>query len=123
VKYREPLLRKQPPSPDRPLEVSSELSMAFLVLLERLAPEERAAFLLHEVFDCDYVQISKTIGKSPAATRQTVHRARNRVSRGRPRFRVSEAARIRLRQKFTAAIEARDEDALLALFTHLISVN
>jgi RNA polymerase sigma-70 factor (ECF subfamily) len=97
--------------------------MAFLVLLERLAPEERAAFLLHEVFDCDYVQISKTIGKSPAATRQTVHRARNRVSRGPPRFRVSEAARIRLRQKFTAAIEARDEDALLALFTHLISVN
>jgi RNA polymerase sigma-70 factor, ECF subfamily len=109
------LLREEPPPPDRPLEVSSDLSMAFVVLLERLAPEERAAFLLHEVFDCNYGQISKTLGKRPSACRQIVHRARNRVSRGRPRFRVSEAARIRLRQKFTAAMEARDQDALLAL--------
>jgi RNA polymerase sigma-70 factor (ECF subfamily) len=113
----EPLLGEQPPPPDRPLELSSDLSMAFLVLLERLAPEERAAFLLHEVFECDYAQISKTLGKSPSACRQIVHRARSRVSEGRPRFRVSESARINLLHRFTAAMEARDQDALLALFT------
>jgi RNA polymerase sigma-70 factor (ECF subfamily) len=112
----EPLLGERPPPPDRSLELSSDLSMAFLVLLERLAPEERAAFLLHEVFDCDYAEIAKTLDKTPAACRQIVHRARGRVSRGRARFRVSEAARINLLRKFMTAMEARDQNALLALF-------
>ena len=111
----EPLMRNAPP-PDREVELSSDLSIAFLVLLERLAPEERAAFLLHEVFDADYRQIAMVLEKSETACRQIVHRARERVRRDQKRFVTTEADRIRLLRKFTAAVEARDEAALLQLF-------
>ena len=91
----EPLVEDAYPPPDRYVELASDLSVAFLVLLERLAPEERAAFLLHDVFDAGYREIAQAIGKSEPATRQIVHRARERVRRDRPRFRISEAARAR----------------------------
>jgi RNA polymerase sigma-70 factor (ECF subfamily) len=90
--------------------------VAFLVVLERLAPEERAAFLLHEVFDSEYADIARILGKSEAACRQIVHRARERVRRDRPRFEVSEAARVRLLERFVAALHAQDQEALLSLF-------
>lgn len=111
----EPLVGEEPP-PDRPMELATDLSIAFLLLLERLAPEERAAFLLHDVFDCDYRQIARILEKSEAACRQIVHRARARVRRDQKRFPASEAARANLLRRFTAAVEARDEQALLALF-------
>jgi len=75
----EPLIGTEPP-PDREAELASDLSVAFMVLLERLAPEERAAFLLHDVFDCGYGEIARLLGKSEAASRQIVHRARGRVA-------------------------------------------
>lgn len=112
----EPLMTDGPAAPDRSVELASDLSIAFLVLLERLAPEERAAFLLHDVFDCDYREISRVLHKTEAACRQIVHRARERVRREHKRFPVSEAARISLLKRFSAAVEARDEQALLALF-------
>lgn len=112
----EPLMSQEPPSPDRHVELASDLSVAFLVLLERLAPEERAAFLLHDVFDCGYAEIARVLDKNEAACRQIVHRARERVRRDRKRFPVSEAARINLLKRFTAAVETRDQNALLALF-------
>jgi RNA polymerase sigma-70 factor (ECF subfamily) len=90
--------------------------MAFLMLLERLAPEERAAFLLHDVFDVGYGEIASVIERSVPAVRQVVHRARARVRGDRVRFDVSESARASLFSKFMAALEARDEQALLALF-------
>jgi RNA polymerase sigma-70 factor (ECF subfamily) len=90
--------------------------MAFLTLLERLAPEERAAFLLHEVFEVDYRAIASVIGRSEAACRQVVHRARERVRGERKRFDTTEAAKAALLQRFLAAVEARDEQALLSLF-------
>jgi RNA polymerase sigma-70 factor (ECF subfamily) len=111
----EPLIGAPPPAPDRDLELASDLSMAFLVLLERLAPEERAAFLLHDVFDCGYPDIAAMLGKSEAASRQIVHRARGRVRGDQQRFRASDAARERLLKTFVAAVEARDEQALLQL--------
>jgi RNA polymerase sigma-70 factor (ECF subfamily) len=104
------------PEPDRRLEVASDLSMAFLVLLERLGPDERAAFLLHDVFDRGYGEIAEALGKSEAACRQIVHRARERVRRDAPRFTASDDDRQRLLTQFTRALEARDERALLALF-------
>ncbi|HXF77886.1 MAG TPA: RNA polymerase sigma-70 factor [Usitatibacter sp.] len=104
------------PSPERHVELASDLSVAFLVLLEQLAPEERAAFLLHDVFDCDYPQIAGILGKNEAACRQVVHRARERVRRDRPRFQVSEAAHRRLAEKFVAAMQTADQGALLSLF-------
>jgi RNA polymerase sigma-70 factor (ECF subfamily) len=111
----EPLLAPQPPPPDRGMDVESDLSIAFLVLLERLGPEERAAFLLHEVFERDYREIARILEKSEAACRQLVHRARERVTRDRKRFQVSDAARVSLLRKFAAAVAANDEQALLAL--------
>jgi RNA polymerase sigma-70 factor (ECF subfamily) len=91
--------------------------MAFLVLLERLAPEERAAFLLREVFDTDYAEIARVLGKSEAAARQMVHRAGERVRGDRARFAPPPAeAQERLLGRFLAAIEAGDQDALMSVF-------
>ena len=85
-------------------------------MLERLAPEERAAFLLHDVFDSDYDEIAAALGKSETACRQIVSRARRRVREERPRVHVNAAARERLVESFMRAIELRDRDALLAIF-------
>jgi RNA polymerase sigma-70 factor (ECF subfamily) len=113
----EPLLGREPPRPDRAAELASDLSVAFVVLLERLAPEERAAFLLHDVFDCDYAEIARTLDRSEATCRQIVHRARERVRSERRRFEATETSRVRLLRTFLAAAEARDERALLELFS------
>lgn len=104
------------PRPDERVELASDLSMAFLVLLERLAPEERVAFLMREVCDSGYPEIARALGKSEAAARQIVHRARQRVRAGRARFTVSTEVTERLLSRFVAALEGDDEEALLALF-------
>lgn len=111
----EPVIPEAAPA-DAQAELASDLSIAFLALLERLAPEERAAFLLHEVFDSDYSDVARILGKSQSACRQILHRARERVRENRPRFEVSDLARKRLLERFVAALEARDQSALLALF-------
>jgi RNA polymerase sigma-70 factor (ECF subfamily) len=103
-------------APDRNAELASDLSMAFLVLLERLAPEERAAFLLREVFDSDYTEIARTLEKSEAAARQIVHRARERVRANHARFTAPADAKERLLHRFLAALESDDKDELLAVF-------
>lgn len=102
-------------APDRAAEVASELSLAFLLLLERLAPEERAAFLLREVFGVGYPEIARALGRSEAACRQVVHRARERVRGGRPRFRPSPDEHAELVARFAAAVEADDTGALVAI--------
>lgn len=112
----EPLFGSPSPSPDQQLEFAENLSMAFLVLLERLAPVERAALLLHDVFDCAYPEIARILGKSESACRQVVHRARERVRRDRPRFRVEEEDHRKLVEKFMEATNAGDEATLLSLF-------
>ena len=112
----EPLIGSPPAPPDRHAELASDLSIAFLVLLERLAPEERAAFLLHDVFDCGYPEIAALLGKSEAAARQIVHRARGRVRGEQQRFHATDEARERLLKTFVEAVEARDEQSLLRLF-------
>lgn len=112
----EPLIGDAAPPADRHAELASDLSMAFMVVLEQLAPEERAAFLLHEVFDCDYTEISRVLGKNQAACRQIVHRARERVRRDKPRFSVSETAHRRLLTGFIEAMQSADMDAMVQLF-------
>jgi RNA polymerase sigma-70 factor (ECF subfamily) len=102
--------------PDRATDLSSDLSMAFLVLLERLNPEERVAFLMREVFACDYAEIAQVVQKSEAACRQLVHRAREHVHAGRPRFAAPPESKERLLDGFLAALEADDKDALVSLF-------
>jgi len=100
---------------DRRAEMSSDLSMAFLVLLEQLGPEERAAFLMREVFDAEYSELAAVLDKSEAACRQMVSRARARVRRERPRFDVSPETHERLLERFLAAIRSGDQDELLTL--------
>jgi RNA polymerase sigma-70 factor (ECF subfamily) len=101
---------------DRHAELASDLSMAFLVLLERLAPEERAAFLLRELFDADYATIARALGRGEAACRQLVHRARERVRQEGRRVAVAPEAHRRLLRRFLDAVAADDQAALLALF-------
>ena len=102
-------------SPDHKAELASELSMAFLVLLERLAPEERAAFLLRDVFGAEYSEIARVLDRSEAATRQVIHRARERVRVDRTRFSVPADAKGKLLSRFLAALEADDPEAMLAV--------
>ncbi len=111
----QPIVAPGPP-PDRHLGLADDLSMAFLTILERLAPDERAAFLLHDVFEVGYGPIASVLDRSEAACRQVVHRARERVRGEHKRFDVTESAKARLLQKFMAALEARDERELLKLF-------
>ncbi len=111
----EPIVSPVPP-PDRDISLAADLSIAFLTMLERLAPEERAAFLLHDVFDVGYPAIADVLDRSEAACRQIVHRARERVRGDRKRFEATDAAKAALLRKFTAALEARDERTLLTLF-------
>lgn len=111
----EPIVADGAP-PDRRLDLADDLSMAFLALLERLAPDERAAFLLHDVFDVGYTEIASVLDRSEAACRQVVHRAREHVRGERKRFDATESAKTALLQKFMTALEARDEQRLLKLF-------
>lgn len=102
--------------PQEQMELADDLSVAFLLMLERLGPEERAALLLHDVFDADYADIAATLGKTPAAVRQMVTRARRRAHGERKRFTVSARERRDLLQRFQQALKARDEAELMALF-------
>lgn len=111
----EPLIGDTAPAADARAELSSSLSIAFLVVLEQLEPDERAAFLLHEVFDTDYAEIAEILGKSAAACRQIVSRARKRVRGRRPRAQVTDAARRSVLERFANAIQMQDKAALLEL--------
>ena len=103
------------PSPEDQLELIDEVSLAFLAVLERLGAEERAAFLLHDVFDYDYPEVAGIVGKSEAACRQMIHRARIRVRESRPRFAVAADARERILGKFLVAAKSGDRHAVMAL--------
>jgi RNA polymerase sigma-70 factor (ECF subfamily) len=111
----EPLVSSGPLSPDLTLELASDISIAFLTVLERLAPEERAAFLLHEVFDFDYSKISRIIGKNQAACRQIVHRAKQRVQEDRPRFSVSREAHGQLLEKFIEGASSGRREQIMSM--------
>jgi RNA polymerase sigma-70 factor (ECF subfamily) len=118
----EPLSVETSPGPEERLTLAEDLSLAFLTVLERLAPDERAAFLLHDVFDFDYPDIAAALSKSEPAVRQTVHRARQRVHRDRPRFSVSPQAHLKLLERFLAATREGDAQALMALVAEDVTV-
>lgn len=118
----EPLIISNKPSPEEELEFASNLSLAFMFLLERLSPLERAVFLLHDIFDCDYADIAQIIGKSEIASRQIIHRARERVRTDKPRFEANEKERTNLIKKFSAASYTGNEQTLLSLFSDEISM-
>jgi RNA polymerase sigma-70 factor, ECF subfamily len=109
----EPLVDAAAPAADQCAEVASDLSVAFLAVMERLAPEERAAFLLHEVFDSGYEDIARILGKSEEACRQIVSRAAQRVRADRPRVKVNAAVTRRLLNHLANAVQSNDPAALL----------
>ncbi len=103
------------PSPEAAVLTESGLTVAFLFLLERLSPEERAAFVLREVFDQPYRQIGEAIGKTEAACRQLIKRAREKMrSDHPPRAEVNRAEFDQALTRFLDALESGDEAALLA---------
>src|SRR3954469_19823803 len=113
----EPLLEDPALGPASRAELADSLSLAMLVLLERLTPVERAAYLLREVFAYEYAQIAEIIEQSEVNSRQLVTRARKHLEANRPRFDPDEAARDALLERFLAAAEEgnlKDLEALLA---------
>ena len=112
----EPLSEADLTSPDLALERDEDVSIAFLTMLETLSPEERAVFVLHDILDDDYADIAQTVGKSEAACRQMVHRARERLTSRRRRFLVDEATRVHMLERFIAAANRGDRDELISLF-------
>ena len=103
------------PDPAERAEMSDSLSMAFLVLLESLSPNERAVFLLHEVFGYNYAEIAEITGKSEANCRQILVRARHHVDEGKPRFEASREQRDEVARRFFDAIGGGDLNGLLQL--------
>jgi RNA polymerase sigma-70 factor (ECF subfamily) len=99
----------------RHAEMADSLSLAFLQLLERLSPVERAVFLLREVFDYPYDDVARIVGKSPENCRQILTRAHRHVEEGRRRFDVSLEQRDEVVERFVAAWEEGDTDALARL--------
>ncbi|SDJ05136.1 RNA polymerase sigma-70 factor [Variovorax sp. OV700] len=119
----EPTLTESPDTPEESLERADNISVAFLAVLERLAPEARAAFLMREVFDADYDEVALTLGKSEAACRQLVHRAKAQVQEARPRYQVSRETHQRLLRAFADAAargSLHDLKALMAEDVELI---
>jgi RNA polymerase sigma-70 factor (ECF subfamily) len=96
-------------------ELASDLSLALLHVLERLSPEERAAFILHDAFDCGYAEIAATLDKTEAACRKLVSRARERVKQDRPRYSVPGEQHRTLVARFLEAAAQQDSNSLGAL--------
>jgi RNA polymerase sigma-70 factor (ECF subfamily) len=99
----------------RHAEMSDSLSLTFLHLLEKLAPVERAVFLLREVFDYPYEEVARIVGKTPENTRQILARAHAHVQEGRKRFEVSREERDEVARRFLAAWERGETGALVEL--------
>ncbi len=111
----EPLVAEAEQDPAEHAEIADSLSMAFLVLLERLSPVERAVFLLREVFQFGYDEVADIVGKSEVNCRQIFARARRHIDAGRPRFEASQAERDSLAREFLAAAERGDVQGLVRL--------
>jgi len=104
----EPQATDAPHTPEQIRERADDISVAFLMLLERLTPEARAAFLLREVFDVDYGEVAATLGKTEAACRQLVSRAKNQLRESRPRLSVPREIHLRLLTQFAEALQNGD---------------
>ncbi|MBI1213164.1 MAG: sigma-70 family RNA polymerase sigma factor [Alphaproteobacteria bacterium] len=100
-----------------PTSFAQDLSMGLMLVLERLGPEERAAFILREAFDSSYSEIAAALGKSEVAVRQLVSRARERVKGARKRYDPPPGAHEKLMSSLLHAIEAKDPTALAGLLT------
>ena len=113
----EPLVTDPSEDPAAQSEMADSLSLAFLVLLESLSPEQRAVLLLHDVFDYGYDEVARIIGKSEDNARQLASRARRHVEQGKPRFEASKQLKEELAQRFFAATQEGNLEELEALLS------
>ena len=113
----EPLLTGPGSDPSETASIDESLSMAFLVILERLTPMERAVFLLREVFEYEYLEIADTLGQNEANCRQILRRAKQHVAEARPRFDASPEQREELLHRFIEATSRGDLNGLVALLS------
>lgn len=111
----EPLVGTSAHDPADRVTLDESVSMALLIVLERLSPAERTAFVLHDVFSMPFTEIAETVGRSPAAVRQLASRARRQVEDGRPRTPATGAEQRDLVEAFTAACQGGDLQGLIAL--------
>ena len=114
----EPIITDGHDDPARHAEMADSLSLAMLVLFERLSPEQRAVLLLHDVFDYGYPEIARIVGKSEDNVRQLATRARRHVEQRRPRFQTTREQRDELARRFFGAAEQGDLAGLEALLAH-----
>jgi RNA polymerase sigma-70 factor, ECF subfamily len=110
--FPEPLLTDPYEDPERSAELADSLSMAALLLLERLSPLERAVFVLRDVFGFDFPEVASAVGRSEAACRQLAVRARRHMDTGRPRFEADRREREKLAARFFDALREGDVDGL-----------
>jgi len=111
----EPVLTREMDSPEATLERAESVTLAFLVLLEKLSPEERAVFLLKDVFDYDHAEIGEILGISSANSRQLLHRARTALAQGRPRRAGTPESRRTMAERFAQAFATGDAVALAGM--------
>ena len=114
----EPIITDGHDDPAQQAEVADSLSLAMLVLMESLSPEQRAALLLHDVFHYEYPEIAAIVGKSQDNVRQLATRARRHVEQRRPRFQTTPQQRDELARRFFQAAEQGDLAGLEALLAH-----
>lgn len=110
--FPEPLLADPYEDPERSAELADSVSMAALVLLERLSPLERAVFVLREVFAFGFAEIASAVGRSETACRQLAVRARRHMDAGRPRFEADRREREQLAERFFDALREGNVDGL-----------
>jgi RNA polymerase sigma-70 factor (TIGR02957 family) len=118
----EPIVTDNRDDPAQHAETTDSVSLAMLVLLERLSPEQRAVLLLHDVFDYGYPEIAVIVGKREDNVRQLATRARRHVEQRRPRFEASREHRDELARRFFAAAERGDLAGLEALLAHDVTL-
>lgn len=118
----EPLLDDPYEDPERAAELAESVSVAALLLLERLSPLERAAFVLREVFDFGFPEVAAAVGRSETACRQLVSRARRHMAAGRPRFEADREEREELASRFFEALREGDVDGLRGLLAADVSM-
>jgi RNA polymerase sigma-70 factor (ECF subfamily) len=119
----EPVTERPEDDPARQAEVADSLSLAFLVVLESLTPEQRAAFLLHDVFDYGYGRVAEIVGTSQENARQLASRARRHVQDARIRFDASEEQRRELAESFFAAAQQGDFETLESLLAEDVELH
>ena len=111
----EPVLTDDRAEPEQSVALAESVTLAFMVLLETLSPEERAVFLLREVFDHEYDEIASMLDTTPANCRQLFHRARLHLADRRPRFHDTVDAKRPLVRRFVSALRDGDGDALTSV--------